>query len=313
MPRPRAGGRGGGGVRARRRCRSMGDRAVDARPAPAGGGRGSDRGAWRSGRRSTRWWPSTTRACAWPRSPPSGSGSARQPARGGGGDARQGGDAARRFAAAGVPQPELPDGRPGRRRGGGRRRGRASRSSSSRSSLSASRGVIRADDPRGGRGGGRAGAGDPRRGRGGPGRAAAGRALRAGRRGGGRGALARRRARGARGLRQARPARGPVLRGDDLRHAVAAARREIVDGRRAPHDRGCRAALGLREGPVHAELRVARRATCGCSSSPPARSAGCARARCASALGVSPRGGDPAPRARAAARRPAPRGRRRRA
>ena len=43
------------------------------------------------------------------------------------------------------------------------------------------------------------------------------------------------------------------------------------------------AALGLREGPVHAELRVSTAGACGCSSSRRARSAGCARARFASA------------------------------
>ena len=42
------------------------------------------------------------------------------------------------------------------------------------------------------------------------------------------------------------------------------------------------AAVGLREGPVHAEVRLDGELGCGRSSSPPARSAGCAAGRCGS-------------------------------
>ncbi len=86
--------------------------------------------------------------------------------------------------------------------------------------LSASRGVIRADDAdQAARAAERIRAitGDA-------GRAAARRVVRAGRRGRGRGPAARRRVRAARDLRQARPARRPLLRGDDLRHARRASR-----------------------------------------------------------------------------------------
>ena len=102
---------------------------------------------------------------------------------------------------------------------------------------------VRAPDPQD-RGGGR------RR----PGCPAPRRGVRPGRRGRRRGAAARRPARDARRLRQARPARGPVLRGDDLRHAVAPAGGRARRGRAAR--RAAAAALGLREGPVHAELRL---------------------------------------------------------
>ena len=127
---------------------------------------------------------------------------------------------------------------------------------SSRCRLSGSRGVIRADDRRPGRGARPSGSGRSSRDAGEPAGApllvesyvpgvevAVEGLLRGGA------------ARGAGGVRQARPARGPVLRGDDLRHAVAAARR-----RRRPRSSRCTAdaaaALGLREGPIHAELRV---------------------------------------------------------
>ncbi len=68
-------------------------------------------------------------------------------------------------------------------------------------------------------------------------------------------------ARGARGLRQARPARGPVLRGDDLRHAVATAGATARRASRSLTERATRA-IGLTEGPVHAEVRDRRRAAC---------------------------------------------------
>ena len=91
-----------------------------------------------------------------------------------------------------------------------------------------------------------------------------------------------RRAAHAGALRQARSARRPVLRGDDLRHALAAAGGRA--GRRSQRvARAACAALGLREGPVHAELRAERARARGCSRSRRARSAGCARAPCASA------------------------------
>ena len=85
----------------------------------------------------------------------------------------------------------------------------------------------------------------------------------------------------ARHLRQARSARRPVLRGDDLRHAFVCAAgraaRAIVDAvTRAA------AAIGLRHGPIHAECRVNRAKACSCSKSRRDRSAACARARCAS-------------------------------
>ena len=89
----------------------------------------------------------------------------------------------------------------------------------------------------------------------------------------------------ARGLRQARPARRPVLRGDDLRHAVALApdgprRRRAArrPGRR--RDRADRRS-GARRGPRRS-TPSRRRASCS-SRWRPGRSAGCARARCGSA------------------------------
>ena len=70
--------------------------------------------------------------------------------------------------------------------------------------------------------------------------------------------------RGARGLRQARPARRPVLRGDDLRHAVAPARpRRSARVARADRRRGRRARArrgpGARRG---ARSTATRRAGC---------------------------------------------------
>ena len=112
-------------------------------------------------------------------------------------------------------------------------------------------------------------------------------------------------ARAARGLRQAGRARGPVLRGDDLHHAVAAAGRDRRG--RDPHDRGClrgaRAARGPR--PRGAARQQGARVD--------ARARGALDRRAVLALAslrrrCEPRGGDPAPRARAAARRPPPRG-----
>ena len=129
--------------------------------------------------------------------------------------------------------------------------------------FSASRGVIRADDPPASspRGGGsrrilatRAGAAAARGGRA---PSDPGRGVRPGRRGRARGAAARRRARGAGALRQAGSARRPVLRGDDLRHARRGSRRAL-QARDRRGDRGRRRALGLREGPIHAELRLER-------------------------------------------------------
>ena len=86
------------------------------------------------------------------------------------------------------------------------------------------------------------------------GRRADRRAVRPRGRGRGRRAPARRRAHHARGVRQARSARRAILRGDDLRHAVRLpdATLAAIDGLVA---RGA-TAVGLREGPVHAEVRV---------------------------------------------------------
>ena len=106
----------------------------------------------------------------------------------------------------------------------------------------------------------------------------------------------------ARDLRQARSARRPVLRGDDLRHAVArstsARQRAIAATRRA----GGRARLGLRHGPVHAECRVGRATAWSCSKSPRVRSAACARACCGSYVARRPTPTDLAGGAAAAAR-----------
>ena len=66
----------------------------------------------------------------------------------------------------------------------------------------------------------------------------------------------RRRAARLRDLRQARSARGAVLRGDDLRDAVARSTRAQEQRRSSIRSRG-RAALGLAHGPIHAECRVA--------------------------------------------------------
>ena len=98
------------------------------------------------------------------------------------------------------------------------------------------------------------------------------------------------------------PLDGPVLRGDDLRHAVAprpdGARARVPTSPRAP----C-AALGLVEGPVHAELRVDGDRVLRDRG----RGALDRRALLAHAAlrrGHLARGADPAPRARHAARRP---------
>ena len=56
-------------------------------------------------------------------------------------------------------------------------------------------------------------------------------------------------------LRQARPARRAVLRGDDLRDALAAAFRR-AGWRSPPRRAGRRGRSGSTEGPIHAELRV---------------------------------------------------------
>ena len=80
------------------------------------------------------------------------------------------------------------------------------------------------------------------------------RGLHRGRRVRARGHPRERRAADAGPLRQARSARRSVLRGDDLRHAVArpaVAQRQIEMPSPAP-----RAALGLHHGPIHAECRV---------------------------------------------------------
>ena len=96
------------------------------------------------------------------------------------------------------------------------------------------------------------------------------------------GTAARRRARGPGRLRQARPARRAVLRGDDLRHAVPPpgepsrrARRDRWPRRRR---RSASGGPGARRGSGFPG-RPAR----GSSSWRPARSAGCAPGRCASA------------------------------
>ena len=96
----------------------------------------------------------------------------------------------------------------------------------------------------------------------------------------GRRAADARRVAAARDLRQAGPARRSVLRGDDLRDAVAA-----PPAVQAAHRRRGRArprGLGLDHGPVHAECRVnaATASVCMCSRWPRGRSAGCVRRRC---------------------------------
>ena len=107
------------------------------------------------------------------------------------------------------------------------------------------------------------------------------------------------------------PLVGPVLRGDDLRHAVAARR---VRARLASSDvtaRAC-AALGLVEGPMHAEVRVDGDRVSVIEVA--ARSIG---GLCARTLrfggGHRARGAGAPPRARHAARRARPRSRARRA
>ena len=69
------------------------------------------------------------------------------------------------------------------------------------------------------------------------------------------GMLSRRRADGAGRVRQARPARRPVFRRDPLRDAVTARCRRPRRRQRSATQAATRA-LGLTEGPVHAELRV---------------------------------------------------------
>ena len=67
----------------------------------------------------------------------------------------------------------------------------------------------------------------------------------------------RRRVASARPFRQARPARRSLLRGDDLRHPFPPpAATQAASPRRTAE---AAAALGLREGPVHAELRINER------------------------------------------------------
>ena len=93
----------------------------------------------------------------------------------------------------------------------------------------------------------------------------------------------RRRAAGLRDLRQARPARWPVLRGNDLRHAVLARPRKPASGwSRRFSRRPTRSASGTgRSTPSAASARTASSS----SRSRRGRSAGCARRRCGSADG----------------------------
>ena len=208
------------------------------------------------------------------------------------------------FAAAGLRQPDYRvAGRRGRR--AARRRGR----SSLRGQGGFAVGEPRRDPRRrsaGGRRGGRAGQGDPRRGRRGPGRAAAGRALRPGRRGGRRGPLRGGALEILAVFDKPDPLGEPLLRGDHLRDPVAPARRDPRGrqpadgrgGRRARPGRGTdtRRAADRRESRVDARARrpLDRRAVL---------------ALAALRDGREPRGAHPAPRPRAAARRPGPRGR----
>ena len=126
--------------------------------------------------------------------------------------------------------------------------------------LSGSRGVMRADDAdavrRGVRPAARAPAvaGHPRRAQR-RARRGARRRVHPGPRVRGRRAAASRRAARAGDLRQARSARRPVLRGNDLRHAVAASPRRRRRRLSTP-SRARPTALGLSHGPVHAECRV---------------------------------------------------------
>ena len=148
-------------------------------------------------------------------------------------------------------------------------------------SLSGSRGVIRADDagqaawrrPTSARDHGRR----RRTGR----RAAAVRELPAGRRGRRRRPAALRTPAAAGDLRQARPARGPLLRGDPLRHPVTAPRRRAGRNRADHRAVGDRARACARGRSTRSCASTARASAC--SRSRPARSADCARARCASA------------------------------
>ena len=114
--------------------------------------------------------------------------------------------------------------------------------------LSASRGVIRVDDPDRARSDDRSRCRYRRR-------SGDHRGVRTGDRGRARRSARRRSAADPGGVRQARPARRAVLRGDDLRHAVAPRRpRRSTRSARSRPTRPRRS--GLREGPVHAEFRL---------------------------------------------------------
>ena len=89
-----------------------------------------------------------------------------------------------------------------------------------------------------------------------------------------------RRAARARDFRQARSARRPVLRGDDLRDAVDDAGADAERDRRRPVAAARRQALGLHHGPDPRRVPRQRRTACSCSRWPRGRSAACARARC---------------------------------
>ena len=132
-------------------------------------------------------------------------------------------------------------------------------------SLSGSQGVIRADDPDQARSAAERRAAHPRR-SGRTGRCTAtARELPARRRGGARGSAALGAPGGAGHLRQARPTGGTVLRGDSLRHPLAAARRG--PGRGQASDRsgsgGTRAAGGARTRRVACERPAGGRAGAG--------------------------------------------------
>ena len=129
----------------------------------------------------------------------------------------------------------------------------------------------------------------------------AGRVVRPGGRGRGRGAARRRRAARPRDLRQARSARGPVLRGDDLRDAVAASARHA--GRDRTHGRRRVRAIGLVEGPIHAELRLPPDAAPVAARGRRALDRRAVLAHAALRRRHLARGGDPASRARSAAGR----------
>ena len=113
-------------------------------------------------------------------------------------------------------------------------------------------------DPRrrsaGGRRRGRAGQGDPRRGRRGPGRAAAGRALRPGRGGGRRGPPARRRPRVLAVFDKPDPLEGPYFE-ETIYVTPSRLPAETLEAVSRVTAEAA-AALGLLEGPIHAELRI---------------------------------------------------------